>query len=110
MQDVADRVRAFMDLHKLSQAQVALAAGVNQATVSRVLRRHPLRHSAALVKLCNYAGVSSTESEGLSLSGSASVVRAFEEVWDGSEAHAISIARIIEATRGLLPERTTHEE
>jgi hypothetical protein len=45
------------------------------------------------------------ESEALVLvDGKDKVVNAFESIWDGSDEHALAIARIIKASEGLRPD------
>jgi transcriptional regulator with XRE-family HTH domain len=101
MQDFSRELRKFMDSKSLSQAELANAAGVNQGTVSRALRRKPAKHSEAVMKLCRYAGIN-FESSSQSTTPD-SVKEAFERVWDGTNEHALAITRIIEATHGLRP-------
>ena len=41
--------------------------------------------------------------EGMQGKGKEKVINAFEAIWDGSEAHAIAIAKIIKASKELGP-------
>jgi transcriptional regulator with XRE-family HTH domain len=105
MQQLSEKLCNFITTRGLSQEELASEAGVSQSTVSRALRRFPERHSQAVIKLCNYAGIELKNDMGSTAIGTKQVLKAFEEIWDGSDAHATAIARIIEASRGLIPER-----
>lgn len=103
MQDAADRLRAFMERQKLSQAGLARAAGVSQPTVSRALRRRALRRGAARSRLFSYAGISEWPDRPRIGGAHVQVIAAFERVWDGSAAHAASIVKVIDALEDLGP-------
>jgi transcriptional regulator with XRE-family HTH domain len=83
-----------------SQSTLARAAGVSQSTVSRALQGKHERQGAALLKLFSYAGlIRATEAQG---GGSEErVLNAFQRAWDGTEAHAEAVARVIDALGGL---------
>jgi len=38
------------------------------------------------------------------------VINAFEKIWDGSEAHAAAVAKIIEALEGMRPSESEKED
>jgi transcriptional regulator with XRE-family HTH domain len=99
---LAERLRSFMQERQLSQKSVAEAANISQSTVSRALQGHFERQGRAKSKLFTYMH-NELLSEGLSGKGKDKVVRAFESIWDGSEEHAVGIAKIIKASGGLLP-------
>lgn len=93
-QKVAD-LRDIRRKQGLSQAAVAKVTGISQSTVSRRERKPPQRHSDATYKLCSYAekilgtqGVAGRKKD---------VQKAFDEVWNRSDAHARAISKIIEA-------------
>jgi transcriptional regulator with XRE-family HTH domain len=89
----------------LSQSELAKAAGVSQSTVSRALHKTPGKHSDASRRLCVYAGIEVGDATGSTVVGTKLVLKTFENIWDGTDAHAAAIARIIEASRGLKPEK-----
>jgi transcriptional regulator with XRE-family HTH domain len=93
-QKVAD-LRTFRRKEGLSQAAVAREAGVSQSTVSRRERKPPQRHSDATYKLCSYA--EKEVGEGGGPGRKKGVRKAFDEVWNRSDAHARAISKIIEA-------------
>ena len=105
MQQLSQKLGDFISTSGLSQEELATKAGVSQSTVSRALRRFPKKHSQAVVKLCSYAGIELKNDVSSTATGTKQVLKAFGEIWDGSDAHAAAIARIIEASRGLIPER-----
>lgn len=86
----------------LSQKSIAKAAKVSQATVSRALRGRIERQGRARARLFIYIR-QELQNEDLSGRGKEKVVKAFENIWDGSEEHAAAIAKIIRASGGLLP-------
>jgi transcriptional regulator with XRE-family HTH domain len=93
-QKVTD-LRTFRREKGLSQVSVAKHAGISQSTVSRRERKPPQRHSEATYKLCSYAG---TEFGKQGVAGrKKEAQKAFDEVWNKSDAHARAISKIIEA-------------
>jgi transcriptional regulator with XRE-family HTH domain len=91
----ATELRSLRQKEGLSQAAVAKVAGISQSTVSRRERKPPQRHSDATYKLCSYA-----ENElgtPAVAAGKKGVQKAFDEVWNRSDAHARAISKIIEA-------------
>jgi transcriptional regulator with XRE-family HTH domain len=100
MQEVASKLRAFIDATGLTQQQLARAANVSQSTVSRALAGKHIRNGAAKRRLFIYANIADSEA-------SRQVQLAFEAIWDGTDEHAAAIARIIEALSGLQPTRNT---
>ncbi|MBL8180002.1 MAG: XRE family transcriptional regulator [Blastocatellia bacterium] len=97
-------------LHKLirekhlSQQEIAEMAGVSQSTVSRALTGNIVRSGKGRRMLFRFMQ-QELDQETL-LDGKDKVVRAFESVWDGSEEHAIAIAKIISASNGLFPAKS----
>ena len=93
-----------MDQNHLTQEQLAKAAGVSQATVSRALGAPAIRTGAARRRLFDYARIDEWNDD-RQPDGEATqrVLSAFERIWDHSEAHANAIIRIIHALAGLRP-------
>ncbi|MHB1502280.1 MAG: helix-turn-helix domain-containing protein [Candidatus Dormibacteria bacterium] len=94
-------MRELMVQEGISQSELAHRARVNQSTVSRALSRTPVRHSVAYERLCRYMQEARYLPQ-LS-AGEEVVVKAFRQIWDGSDAHAEAVAKIIAASRGLGP-------
>lgn len=84
---------------KMTQKDVAIAAGISQATVSRTLRRQPQRSGAAYLKLCSYIQNETVPDEG----APAPFIAALRRTWDGSDRHAAALAALIDASGQLWP-------
>jgi transcriptional regulator with XRE-family HTH domain len=100
-EDLSLILKKIMGMHGLSQMSLAQRAGVSQSTVSRALKGLPLRYGRARSKLISYA-VSDLKSEKIT-DGAEQIVDAFQRIWDGSEAHAAAVVKVIEALEGLHP-------
>lgn len=101
MQDVAGRLRAFMDRNGLSQAQLAEKAGVSQPTVSRALSGKGERRGAARSRLFSYVGISEYPPSGAKAEA---LDRSCEE-WEGHMAREnAERARIVGALAKLTAE------
>jgi transcriptional regulator with XRE-family HTH domain len=102
--DLAQRLRNLLEAGNLSQAKLAQIVGVSQPTVSRALSGRPARRRGqARERLFIYA---STEADtdvlgGDRAAGRSIVLTAFDQIWDGSPAHAEAVARVVTALRGL---------
>jgi transcriptional regulator with XRE-family HTH domain len=94
------RLENLMRDRQLTQGDVAAAAGVSQATVSRVLHRHPQRSGAAYLRLCSYIQAQAIPDDG----APAHLVAAVRRTWDGSERHAAALAELIDASSRLWPD------
>lgn len=106
-QEDLDILREFKTKEGLSQSQLAEKANVSQSTVSRTLLGAAQRHGAARKKLFTYV---KNESKGnRTETGAGLVLKAFEEIWDGSDNHAAAVARVIDAMDGLKPETIGRE-
>jgi len=104
MQDEATQIRTYMSKNALDQATLAAEAGVSQATVSRALAGSPERRGRAFLRLMAYVGKQSENAEP-SVAGKKRVARAFDRIWDGTDAHATAVAQIIEDLAGLTPSK-----
>lgn len=101
-QSLANQLLAFMASRQLSQKTLAKAAKISQSTVSRALRGEVERQGRAKSKLFIYMQ-KELSAEGMQGKGKEKIINAFEAIWDGSEAHAIAIAKIIKASKDLGP-------
>lgn len=99
---LAARLQELMDRQFLTQTTLADLVGVSQSSVSRALRREPLRRGRARVLLVSYIQQAPTSHQE-PMPGGDQVLNAFSRIWDGTEAHAAAIAKIIDATKGLGP-------
>jgi transcriptional regulator with XRE-family HTH domain len=109
MQSERDKIREFMQKHGWSQARLAAKAGVHQSTVSRALEGITERHSAARHRLALYVEGFGPTTRRSKEGGAELVVKAFNRIWDGTDAHAASVAKIIGALAGLRPTARTEE-
>lgn len=104
MQDVRSEIKAFLEENELSQADLARNAGVSQPTVSRALHNERERSTSQRQKLVKYVRAQ-TERAGAAPNapGVGRVTKAFERIWDGSDAHAQAVANVIDAMVNLRP-------
>lgn len=100
------RLEDLMRERQLTQDDVAAAAEVSQATVSRVLRRAPQRSGAAYLRLCSYIQAQTVPEDG----APDHVIAAVRRTWDGSERHATALAELIDASSRLWPDLANTEE
>lgn len=100
------RLENLMRDRQLTQEDVAAAAGVSQATVSRALRRQPQRSGAAYLRLCSYIQAQTVPDNG----APAHLIAAVRRTWDGSERHAAALAELIDASSRLWPDLADTEE
>lgn len=79
------------------QTELAIAAGVSQPAVSRILKRCPQRSGRAFTRLCIYATerAAAPGSQKMSPEVARLISGALEEVWNGTPEHARAIAAII---------------
>src|SRR5450759_2718162 len=94
------RLEDLMRDRQLTQTDVAQAANVSQANVSRTLRRQPQRSGAAYLRLCSYIQVQTVPGDG----APAHLIAAVRRTWDGSERHAAALAELIQASGRLWPD------
>jgi hypothetical protein len=90
---------AYMRAHRHTQAYIAEKASVDQATVSRFLKKPPQRATVASQRLCNYA--ESLLLEATDEGEQTAAKRALEICWNKSEAHAQAVSKILNALAEL---------
>lgn len=98
-----------MEAHSLTQSGLAKAAKVNQSTISRILRGNPQRSGRALKALCNYAGIEAENAETSTTEPKKLIMDTFIRIWDGTDLHVETIARIIDALRDVRLKSTRTE-
>jgi transcriptional regulator with XRE-family HTH domain len=106
MQQLSQKLRAFMEAHSLTQSEFATAANVNQSTLSRILRRNPQRSGRALKALCNYAGIETENAQTSTTEPKRLIMDTFMKIWDGTDLHAETVARIIDALQNVRLQST----
>jgi transcriptional regulator with XRE-family HTH domain len=95
-----------MEAHNLTQSELAKVAKVNQSTVSRILSGNPQRSGKALKALCNYAGIEVEKAASSTTDPKKLIMDTFIRIWDGSNLHAETVARIIDALRNVRLQST----
>jgi DNA-binding phage protein len=87
-------ITAFNSRGLCTTVSIANECGMGQSTVYRALNGNPKRMSKALYKLCNYANIDTknitSEPENCTI-----LMTALKQVWDGSEAHAKRLAKLL---------------
>lgn len=89
--ELRDRLR---QLGLSTGTEIARVSGLGQSQVHRNLFGRPKRVGRTLFALCEYAGVDAYEKTG-DPRQSAVLMQALAEVWDGSEAHAQKLAKLL---------------
>lgn len=92
-------MRATLGASKLTQPEIAKAAGVSQPAVSRLLSSCPRRQGGAFKKLCIYADRQRESAQSaLPLPvDDVALASAIREVWNGTPEHAQALAAMIRA-------------
>lgn len=96
--DIAQAIVDYMAEEAITQDELAQRAKVSQTTVSRALRRTPQRQGRAYLRLVIYMQQQRSHS-----AAPDEALSAVNDVWDGSEAHAAALARLVFASRELWP-------
>lgn len=78
--------------------------------MSRALEDLPKRSSKVRDRLFKYANIQLRPVREVTFVGRNRVINAFEKIWDGSEAHAAAVAKIIEALEGMRPSESEKED
>ncbi len=106
MQHLSHKLRAFMEANGLTQNELAKAVKVNQSTISRILRENPRRCGKALKAICKYAGIDIEDAETSTTEPKKLIMDTFMKIWDGTDIHAETVARIIIALQNVRLEST----
>lgn len=95
---VADLNRALKEC-SLSLRALANGAGCDYFAVRRFKKDGVLNRSKAALCLCRFYKISTGVPEKVQIKSIGTVIEAVQEVWDGSDAHAELMARLIRSTR-----------
>lgn len=92
-------MRTTLAASRLTQPEIAKAAGVSQPAVSRLLSSFPIRRGGAFKKLCIYADRQRESAQStLPLPvENVALASAIREVWNGTPEHAQALAAMIRA-------------
>jgi hypothetical protein len=94
------RLESYMRENRYTQAYIAEKTSVDQATVSRFLKKPPQRATLASQKLCNYAKALPPADSGLN-DRHAKAQMVLELCWNKSEAHGRAASKILDALAEL---------
>lgn len=89
-----EQLRSLVLARLTNQAEIALATGVDQSQVSRILAGQVKRVSRNVTALCIFANQFDTTIQN-DPSRSAVLMGALRAVWDGSQKHADAIASML---------------
>ena len=101
------KLGTYMRERRYTQAYIAEQAQVDQATVSRFLKKPPQRVTVANQRLCSYA--ESVVSGATDQEDQSAAQRALEICWNKSEVHAQTVSKILDALAELC-QRDSDEE
>ena len=84
-------------MHGRDATQVTLAAGarVSQSQVSRLVSGKTRRLSKSVLAICRYANIDPYETRALNPRKNEILIEALKKLWDGTDEHAQSIARVL---------------
>ena len=100
--DIGAQLQAFMRSKGLVQKSLAKKTGTSQASVCRALMTKGGQVGPALTKIFIYSGLSEYLEPGVD-DAHERVLQAFDQIWDGTRAHAEWIAKVIGAMANLRP-------
>ena len=93
----ADACRAL----GITQAEIAAAIGASQPQVSRILTAKGLRTSRTFEEVCLYVERRNTGITADAVRANQELVEALQTTWNGSAAHARSLATVIRSLAGF---------
>lgn len=88
----------------VTQVQLAEGAKASQSQVSRLLAGRSRRLSKATLRICGYATINTYVTKLSDPRKSEILVQALQRVWDGSDEHAKSIARVVSSLEDFKQE------
>lgn len=95
------RAAELVQLHGLTQSQIAAAVGASQPQVSRILKGHGLKRSRVFEDVCLYAERYSHGVTAQAVCENEELISALMETWDGSANHARALAAVIRSLSAL---------
>lgn len=93
---LVEELRSFMEANSYSQSDLSRLTGVPQPTISRALR-NPIRITRTHRALCKFARIAVEAPSPTPRRGQEALIQAVLDVWDGTQEHADSIARLLQA-------------
>ncbi len=98
-------IGVYMAANNIGQKEAANRSGIDQSTVSRILKGAIRRHTRALFELCKFARIPAYDEVEADPAENELLVQALRQTWDGSPEHAKALARVIKSLRGLESRR-----
>jgi transcriptional regulator with XRE-family HTH domain len=86
---------------QIRQSTIALATGVHQSQVSRILSGRMRRSSKNVQILCKYANLYQQQERGNTVPSADALCEALLRVWDGTHAHAEALIKTMEAIQAV---------
>lgn len=106
---IGEELRAWMRKEGMTEADLAFRIvqknkdfDISQSWISRIANGRFSRLTTKIRCVTDYANIRVEEAINCEQDAAKVIKTAIDEVWDGSAAHAILIARLIRATRGML--------
>jgi transcriptional regulator with XRE-family HTH domain len=93
-----DQLRTLVSSRLTSQTEIAMATGIDQSQISRILAGQVKRVSRNVAELCKFANQFYASGQN-DPSRSAVLMGALRAIWDGSPAHAEAIASVLLSLR-----------
>lgn len=95
------RAAELVQLHGLTQTQIAAAVGASQPQVSRILKGQGLKRSRIFEEVCLYAERYDHGVTAKSVCENDELISALKETWDGTANHARALATVIRSLSAL---------
>ncbi len=98
--EIVSEIQDFLDKLDMTQEKISHATGLNQATISRLMRRpaDPRRNiSSGIKKICIYADIPIYYPEEKNLEKQQELLDTLESVWNGTDAHAAALTKLLKA-------------
>lgn len=93
----------FQEAH-ITQTSLSSALSIPQSQISRVLGGKTKKPGTTYLRLCNYANSKLGYVDNKEMEIPSELLRAIEDVWDGSLEHARALATVIRSLRVLKPQ------
>lgn len=91
----ADIKAFFRDKGMKSSLSIALSTGIPQSTVYRALEKKQVKLTSGLMKLVNYSKIDVNNYKQVNPADCATLMNTIRTVWDGSEAHAKQLSKLL---------------
>lgn len=96
-----EELRVLFRVAGISQSDLAIATGIHQSQISRILSGRSGGSSESMHRLCTFLLATSTASPADRVIGSRELIEALAYTWDGSSGQEKALASVIRSLRGL---------